>query len=75
MEVPPGPRAINLTPGALWCVLGKLPDNEVPSEGATETIRQGMVLSPMKGAAASKPHPLATEEDDDDFLELVEPQG
>ena len=71
MEVPSGSRAINLTPGALWCVLGELPDDEVPSEGATEVVRQGLVLSPMKRVAPSKPHPLAAEENDDDYIELM----
>ena len=76
IELPGGIRAINLTLGALWCVLGHLPDDEVPSEGATVAFRQGLESSPMKGAAASKPQPMTSEEDDDDdILEIEDPQG
>ena len=55
--------------------LGELPDNEIPPEGATEVARQGLELSTTKRVAKSKPHPLATEEDDDDNIELIEHQG
>ena len=64
-DIPSTVRAINLTPGALWCVLGDLPDNELPTDGATEVARQVLEKSPTKKVPPSKPHPLADEEDDD----------
>ena len=57
---------MNLTPGALWCVLGDLPDNELPSDEVAEVARQSLEKSPTKKVAPSKPHPLADEGDDDD---------